>query len=189
LAPGPRLLMFDEPLGALDRSLKETLIAELRRILHETAVPAIYVTHDQEEAFGIADRILLLHEGRILQDGKPAQVYAHPASAWAAQFLAAGNVLPGVVHDGQAVTTFGIFKLTCSHEHKQGEQIQLLVSSHHVQEDPNGELLGVVADVVFKQDEFKVILQNGLVFYLPRAPGIGKEIRLHLAPASVQCLP
>ncbi len=59
----PRLLMFDEPLGALDRSLKEDLLNELRAILHRTNIPAIYVTHDQEEAFAIADRILLLHEG------------------------------------------------------------------------------------------------------------------------------
>jgi spermidine/putrescine transport system ATP-binding protein len=64
LAPNPRLLMFDEPLGALDRSLKEDLLNELRSILHGTEIPAIYVTHDQEEAFAIADRILILHDGQ-----------------------------------------------------------------------------------------------------------------------------
>ncbi len=64
LAPNPHLLMFDEPLGALDRSLRERLMEELRSILHTTGVPAVYVTHDQEEAFTLADRILLLHAGR-----------------------------------------------------------------------------------------------------------------------------
>jgi len=95
LAPRPRLLMFDEPLGALDRSLKEDLLHELRGILHRTQIPAIYVTHDQEEAFAIADRILLLHEGVILREGTPAEVWNDPQSAWAARFLDAGNVVEG----------------------------------------------------------------------------------------------
>jgi ABC-type Fe3+/spermidine/putrescine transport system ATPase subunit len=63
LAPNPRLLMLDEPLGALDRTLREGLSQELRRILHEFKIPAIYVTHDQEEAFAIADRLLLAASG------------------------------------------------------------------------------------------------------------------------------
>ncbi len=69
LATRPRLLMFDEPLGALDRSMKEGLLNELRSILHHMGVPVIYVTHDQEEAFAIAGRILLLNEGSILREG------------------------------------------------------------------------------------------------------------------------
>ena len=78
LAPRPRLLMFDEPLGALDRSLREDLLNELRSILHHTNIPAIYVTHDQEEAFAIADRVLILHDGEIVREGTPAEVWADP---------------------------------------------------------------------------------------------------------------
>ena len=88
LAPRPRLLMLDEPLGALDRTLREQLLDELRHLLHATGIPAIYVTHDQEEAFFLADRLLLLHEGLVEQSGSPAEVYAGPASAWAAAFSA-----------------------------------------------------------------------------------------------------
>jgi len=66
MAPGPLLLMLDEPLGALDRSLREQLGQELRRVLHESEIPTIYVTHDQEEAFAIADRLLILHDGKIV---------------------------------------------------------------------------------------------------------------------------
>jgi len=69
LAPNPHLLMFDEPLGALDRSLREQLLEELRDILRTSGVPAIYVTHDQDEAFKLADRILLLHDGEIVREG------------------------------------------------------------------------------------------------------------------------
>ncbi len=97
LAPRPRLLMFDEPLGALDRALREQLANLLRHILHETQIPAIYVTHDQDEAFSIADHFILLHEGRIEQQGDPAEIYNHPASAWVAAFLGQTNLLPGQI--------------------------------------------------------------------------------------------
>ena len=69
LAPNPRLLMLDEPLGALDRALRQELLDQLRRLLKRTHIPALYVTHDQEEAFKIADRVVLLHAGRVVRDG------------------------------------------------------------------------------------------------------------------------
>src|SRR5512141_1249420 len=97
LATRPRLLMFDEPLGALDRTLREDLLHELRSILHQTKIPAIYVTHDQEEAFTIADRVLILHEGSIVREGTPAEVWAKPESAFVAGFLGLGNVFRGEV--------------------------------------------------------------------------------------------
>lgn len=87
LAPRPRLLMFDEPLGALDRRLREYLITEIREILRSSGVPAIYVTHDHAEAFALAQRVMLLNEGKIVQRGSPDEIKAHPASAWAAEFL------------------------------------------------------------------------------------------------------
>ena len=95
LAPRPRLLMFDEPLGALDSTLREDLLNELRSILHQTDIPAIYVTHDQEEAFTIADRVLILHNGEIIREGAPADVWADPESAFVAGFLGLGNVIEG----------------------------------------------------------------------------------------------
>ena len=97
LAPQPRLLMLDEPLGALDRGLKDQLIQDLRMILRQSAIPAIYVTHDQEEAYTIADRMLLLHEGKIMQEGKPQELYDHPINAWVAGFLGLNNQINGVV--------------------------------------------------------------------------------------------
>ena len=87
LAIRPRLLMFDEPLGALDRSLREDLINALRIILHQTKIPAIYVTHDQEEALTIADRVLILHDGQIVRQGAPADVWANPRSTYVAGLL------------------------------------------------------------------------------------------------------
>jgi len=101
LAPRPRVLMLDEPLGALDRALREDLVAEIRRVLRSMRIPSLYVTHDQEEAFAVAARIAILHAGRIEQTGSPEELTTRPASYWVAKFLGLGNLLPGRVRSGR----------------------------------------------------------------------------------------
>lgn len=95
IAPQPRLIMLDEPLGALDHTLRQTLLEELRSILGENGIPAIYVTHDQEEAFVLADKIALLNHGIITQYGVPDTVYRNPESLWTANFFGLNNILQG----------------------------------------------------------------------------------------------
>ncbi|MBC7251908.1 MAG: ABC transporter ATP-binding protein [Anaerolineae bacterium] len=97
LAPRPRLLMLDEPLGSLDRTLRERLMNELRVILKSVGVTALYVTHDQEEAFAVADRVIIMNRGRKIQEGTPQEVYRHPATEFVARFLGLTNLLPGRV--------------------------------------------------------------------------------------------
>ena len=108
LAPGPRLLMFDEPLGALDRALREQLMNDLRAILKQVCVTALYVTHDQEEAFAIGDRVAIMRArpdlgegGRIEQIGTPQEVYRQPANAYVARFLGFLNLIDGTVAAGE----------------------------------------------------------------------------------------
>lgn len=97
LAPNPRLLMLDEPLGSVDRTLRERLVPDLRRILRISRQTAVYVTHDQEEAFVIADRVALMNRGRIVQFGAPQEIYRRPANLFVARFLGLNNLLPGEV--------------------------------------------------------------------------------------------
>jgi ABC-type Fe3+/spermidine/putrescine transport system ATPase subunit len=99
LAPSPRLLMLDEPLGALDRALRERLLDDLRAILKRVGVTSIYVTHDQAEAFAIADWLVLMNAGQIEQQGRPEQVYRHPVTAFAARFLGLTNLVAGLVRE------------------------------------------------------------------------------------------
>ena len=192
LAPKPHLLMLDEPLGALDRNLRERLMKELRHILHATHIPAIYVTHDQEEAFTVAERVLLLHDGEFVRSGSPQDVWNNPGSAWVARFLDAGNVIEGVVRLNTGVlqvdTSAGVLEMPCGHAHKVGEKVDILVRPQGVQRAMEGNLHGVVADAVFFQDRFKVTLESGLYFFLPEAPGIGEKISLAISPTAVQCL-
>ncbi|HEX7739966.1 MAG TPA: ABC transporter ATP-binding protein, partial [Marmoricola sp.] len=95
LAVSPRLLLLDEPLSALDRGLREGLARQLRDIIIEAGTTSLMVTHDQEEAFAVADRIALLREGRLVQEGTAAEVWGAPADAWAARFLGYPTVLTG----------------------------------------------------------------------------------------------
>jgi len=101
LAPHPYLLMLDEPLGALDRTLRERLIVELGDILQHLHQTAIYVTHDQEEAFALADRVVLLNAGQVEQIGSPQEIYREPASIFAAKFLGMENLIRGVAHQAE----------------------------------------------------------------------------------------
>jgi len=108
LAPEPRLLLLDEPLGSLDRNLRERLLEDLAVILRRVGVTAIVVTHDQTEAFSLADRVALLHDARVVQVGAPETIYRHPASPWVARFLGLTNLLPAVrVARGQVDTELG----------------------------------------------------------------------------------
>ena len=197
LATRPRLLMFDEPLGALDRTLREDLLNELRSILHQTNIPAIYVTHDQEEAFTIAERILILHNGQIIRAGTPAEVWARPGSEFVARFLGLGNVMEGKVlspagRDGaegahekwKVETRYGFFTVHCEHNHKRGDQVHLLARPLSADQESN-TLQGMVIDVIFQQDRFKVTLDHGLYIYLRNAPKLGERIEV---PVKVECL-
>ncbi len=185
LAIHPRLLMFDEPLGALDRALREDLLNQLRMILHRTSIPAICVTHDQEEAFTIADRVLILHEGKIIRDGAPADVWAKPESAFVAGFLGLGNLLNGeVVEQKKFQTEHGVFTVPCAHKHSKGDKVHLLVRPLPAEDEANF-ISGVVVDVIFQQDRFKVTFDNGLYVHLNEAPKNGQKISV---PVKVECL-
>jgi len=190
LAPRPRLLMLDEPLGALDRSLREQLVSELRSMLLSSPVPAIYVTHDQEEAFALADRLLLLNESRIVQEGTPAEIIARPASAWVAEFLGLGNILKGKVRaNGQVETSLGVWKTTCMHMHAEGDSVSLLVrpGNGHLGSGENS-WTGQVVDVVLRMDDYRVTLDSGLFFHLPAAPQPGDAITFNIPSSAVECL-
>ncbi|MGC9335942.1 MAG: ABC transporter ATP-binding protein, partial [Anaerolineae bacterium] len=105
LAPQPRLLMLDEPLGALDRALRERLMDELPQILHQAGVTVITVTHDQDEAFAIADRVALMRAGEVVQIGAPQELYRQPGSPWIARFLGLTNLLEARVIGPRRVET------------------------------------------------------------------------------------
>lgn len=113
LAPNPRLLMLDEPLGSLDAALRERLVIELHAIIKRLGVTAIYVTHDQHEAFAIADRIAVMNAGRIEQIDTPPELYRCPATTFVARFLGFNNIVPVTDFQNNVATTpVGAFPLS-----------------------------------------------------------------------------
>ena len=107
LAPRPRLLMLDEPLGQLDRSLRDRLVVELRELFGRLGTTVLAVTHDQGEAFALADRVVVMRDGRIAQSGTPLEVWQRPADEFVARFLGFDNVVTATVAVTAAVTPWG----------------------------------------------------------------------------------
>ena len=111
LAPSPRLVLLDEPLANLDRQLREELVEDLRAIVKHVGVTTVFVTHDQQEAFALADRLAVMNQGRVEQEGTPQAVHRHPASTFVARFLGFHNLIPAVAEEDHVRTPIGVFHL------------------------------------------------------------------------------
>ncbi len=109
LAPAPELILLDEPWSNVDPFLRETLRAEVTDIIRPLGVTVVLVTHDREEAFSLADRIALMRDGTVVQEGTSEELYFAPGSRWAAEFVGAGNLLTGRVVGGLVETAIGAF--------------------------------------------------------------------------------
>lgn len=203
LAPGPQLLMLDEPLAALDRSLRVDLQEELRELLHRTGIPAIYVTHDQAEAIHLGDRLAVLHDGRIEQSGVTEEIYRQPGSSWVARFLGMTNLLPGSVLslDPFVVETAcgRMLPLTQSQRNlpSVGTDVTLLIKPVSIRSDPiepcAGSLTGKVQENRFLGDHYRVKLGicSGLnLEFISSTPlPEGQAVNLNLLPGEVMLIP
>ncbi|PSQ47686.1 ABC transporter ATP-binding protein [Halobacteriales archaeon SW_6_65_15] len=99
LAPGPEVLLLDEPMSALDARLRQTLRTQVKRIQSELGITTVYVTHDQEEALAVSDRVAVMNDGRVEQVGRPEDVYRRPTTRFVAEFLGENNVFAGELRD------------------------------------------------------------------------------------------
>jgi iron(III) transport system ATP-binding protein len=111
MAPEPELVLLDEPFSSLDATLRGGLRREVELILRDAEATALLVTHDQEEALSLADRLAVMRDGEIVQVGPPVEVYGKPATRWAAQFVGEVNVLSGVARGSGVETELGVFDL------------------------------------------------------------------------------
>jgi ABC-type Fe3+/spermidine/putrescine transport system ATPase subunit len=201
LAAAPRLLMLDEPLAALDRSLREQLQQELRDVLHRTGIPAIYVTHDQEEALALGDRMALLNQGEIVQNDIPEVLYRWPKNRWVAQFLGMQNFIEGrvtTIAPLHVQTAIGSFQASAAVENNFsiGEAVILVItpgtdltSAGTTAINP---LTGICKECLFKGEYYQVQLQlsNGesFLYYSNRAVKRHENVALWLPVQNVVCL-
>jgi len=203
LAPQPQLLMLDEPLGSLDRTLRADLLSELRTILKRVGLTTLYVTHDQQEAFAIADHILIMRDGQIVQRGAPEEVYQQPANRGVAQFLGLNNLIAGRWAIGPAgavvQTDLGPLQLTpaLSDAAQPGDAVIVLIRPEAARAAADGApgpnlIHGQVVRRTFRGSYFGIEFQaDGLAtplqFELPLADASmeGARLSLALAPSAL----
>jgi ABC-type Fe3+/spermidine/putrescine transport system ATPase subunit len=190
LAPRPQLLMLDEPLGALDRILREQLVADLHTILKRIGMTALYVTHDQDEAFAIADRIAIMHTGRLIQIGAPAEIYTAPADAFVAQFLGLTNLFPGQrVGEDKVQLEWGTFRVAPASLARK-EPLRVLIRPDRVRIAEKGTA-ALVEECTYRAGRYRVTLstESGarLIVEADRPLAIGARVALEIDP--VELLP
>ena len=172
LAPHPRLVLLDEPLGALDRSLREHLLVEMRSIFSAVDVTVLYVTHDREEAFTIADQVAIIRNGRIVADDTPEGLWNQPPDGWTARFIGLENLLSGTTLAGLGLeppstrTTTGVLP---------PESIRL---------NPSGAATATVAGAHFRGGAYRIELDLGsggeLVAWAAERLAVGSSARFDI---------
>jgi len=195
LAPSPRLLMLDEPLGSLDRALRERLMLEIRQILKQVGLTAVYVTHDQTEAFAVADRVVVMNHGQIEQDAAPEHLYRHPATPFVARFLGFANLLVATYQpDGRLETPLGVWPIATDH-HAAGDTVTVLIRPEAASLEANNgiPLEGEIVATLFRGRFYQLMLaanEQQLTFELPLAklPPAGSRLTLWLDPDAISVL-
>lgn len=171
LAVEPKVLLLDEPFGALDAKVRKELRRWLRRLHDELHVTSIFVTHDQEEALEVADRVVVINQGRIEQVGSPQEVWDQPASPFVYGFLGDVNLFQGRAHQGQ-VHLGGILLDSPEHAQSNNAPAAAFVRPHDL--DVERHVLGAERD--------EAGLARGIVARLDRAIVVGPTARLELTP-------
>jgi thiamine transport system ATP-binding protein len=192
LAVEPRLLMLDEPLGALDRRWRERLLREIHSLLRRTRLPAVYVTHDFEEAFALADRIVVMRSGRVVQAGAATDVWRHPADEWTADFLGFGPAVDAAVGPDGLTTPWGVLPTNGSVATERA--VRVVLRPDAVSVDAAGPVRGAIAHRVFAGDRTELTVDAGGVQLRIRlsdreAPAIGDPVRLTIEPDGVLVYP
>jgi len=182
LAPEPSVVLLDEPWSNIDPLLRATMRDELAAILRAIDVTVLFVTHDREEAFSLADRIALMRDGQVIQSGPPEEVYFSPADRWAAEFVGAVNFVEGELADGLVETLVGRFPVANANG---ATDVQVLIRPEllELRADPSGP--GEVVAREFRGHDvfYKVRLSNGttVVSHRPSTEVVplGSRVSLH----------
>ena len=156
----PRVLLLDEPLGALDLKLRKEMQLELKRLQREMNITFVYVTHDQEEALTMSDTVVVMNKGNIQQIGSPQDIYNEPKNAFVADFIGESNILDGVMHEDYLVEFFGRkFKcLDAGFAQKEPVDVVIRPEDIDIVEPDKGHLIGTVTGVTFKGVHYETIV-------------------------------
>ena len=160
LANEPKVLLLDEPLGALDLKLRKDMQVELKKIQQQTGITFIFVTHDQEEALSMSDTVVVMDGGVIQQIGTPTDIYNEPKNAFVADFIGESNIIDGIMHEDKVVGMYGK-KFPClDGGFAPNEPVDVVIRPEDIDIVPEeqGQLTGTVTEVTFKGMHYDIIV-------------------------------
>jgi len=189
----PRVLLLDEPLGALDLKLRKDMQNELKKIQKQTGITFIYVTHDQEEALSMSDVVVVMADGKIQQIGSPTDIYNEPINAFVADFIGESNIVDGVMNDDFKVTFSGHTFKCVDKGFKQGELVDVVVRPEDVDvvAKADGMLTGTVTSVTFKGVHYEIIVDiKGFKWMIQSTDfvDVNAEIGLFIEPDAIHIM-
>ena len=189
----PQLVLLDEPLGALDLKLRKDMQIELKQLQQKAQKTFVYVTHDQEEALTMSDRVCVMNNGVIAQVGTPEDVYNEPANAFVADFIGEANIINGIMLEDEKVRILGV-ELDCVDKGfgiDQPVDVVIRPEDIEVVEPDEAKLVGVVEDVVFKGVHFEMSVRCHNCQWLIHstvAQPVGKEIGMRVDPFNIHIM-
>lgn len=189
----PKVLLLDEPLGALDLKLRQEMQIELKRIQQKLGITFIFVTHDQEEALTMSDTIIVMNKGKIQQMGSPVDIYNEPENAFVAKFIGESNVLDGVMLDDFRVKFSGIEFECVDKGFDKNEEIEVVVRPEDIKmvKPEEGMLKGKVISSVFKGVHYEMELEeNGMIWLIQNTKNaeVGTEIGMDIYPEDIHIM-
>ncbi len=189
----PKVLLLDEPLGALDLRLRKDMQNELKRLQQAMGITFIYVTHDQEEALSMSDTVVVMDGGRIQQIGTPEDIYNEPKNAFVADFIGESNILDGIMHEDYVVEFCGK-KFPCLDAgFAPREAVDVVIRPEDVDIVPveEGQLKGVVTDLTFKGVHYDIIVDlkgfKWLIQTTDHSP-VGAQVGIRLEPDAIHVM-
>ena len=158
----PKVLLLDEPLGALDLKLRKEMQYELKKIQQEVGITFIYVTHDQEEALTMSDKIVVMKDGEIQQVGTPTDIYNEPENRYVANFIGESNIIPGVMLEDYKVQFDDIVFDCVDFGFKEREQVDVVIRPEDLDivKEEDGKMTGIVKSVLFKGVHYEIMVET-----------------------------
>ncbi len=189
----PRVLLLDEPLGALDLKLRKEMQVELKRIQQSLEITFIYVTHDQEEALTMSDRVVVMKDGRILQMGTPQDIYNEPVNAFVADFIGESNIVDGIMHRDFLVEFVGREFDCVDKDFEQNQQVDVVIRPEDIRIIPAiaGQFSGTVESVTFKGVHYEMIVNAcgyKWTIHSTQAQEIGSLVGMEVEPNDIHIM-
>ena len=189
----PEILLLDEPLGALDLKMRQEMQIELKDMHDKLGITFIYVTHDQEEALTMSDKIVVMSEGRIQQIGTPEDIYNEPKNAFVADFIGDSNIVDGVMHRDFLVSFSGVEFPCVDRGFAREQSVQVVVRPEDIEvvSPMEGQLVGVVNDVIFKGVHFEMHVEcegREWLIHSTRACTPGETIGMKIGPNEIHIM-